>query len=492
MWTGRQTLASIEGAIAKLHGEEGQLDHALRSAVGDADRLRKERSEGLRELARIKLDEMTAGRLVANLDAGERRAMQVLDDYRLRMVAVTEQRAALLTEVASAEAERHTAAADVEVALEAVETLRAQAEAKVQAAPEWQAAKTRRDEADAVATEAEKKATTSEAELGAKKKPYDDDPLFAYLWQRRFGSAAYKAGNIARAIDRMVAEFISFSEARPNYAALIEIPLRLREHATAQRAAVTEPQAALDDIERRALLELGIDAKEKVLAEARHKLAVVDDTVEQKQGVLRKLDEMRKALVAGEGNPAYNEALEIIAAADSKDDLAALYAEARRTPTTADEGIVRRLEAIDAKIAAAEAEVTGLRRTAQELSSRRLEVEQVRNRFRTTGYDHPQATFDNTGAIADTLKNVLEGVVRSGVLWDLLRQGYGSRPTRGGADFGSSGFPFPFPSPGGMTTDSSGGDWRNPSSRGGWSPGARPAEERTRSDDENFSTGGSF
>jgi hypothetical protein len=74
MWTGRQTLSSIESAIAKLHGEESQLDGALRSAVGDADRLRKERSDALRELARIKLDEMTAGKLVENLDAGERRA----------------------------------------------------------------------------------------------------------------------------------------------------------------------------------------------------------------------------------------------------------------------------------------------------------------------------------------------------------------------------------------------------------------------------------
>ena len=124
--------------------------------------------------------------------------------------------------------------------------------------------------------------------------------------------------------------------------------------------------------------------------------------------------------------------------------------------------------------------------------SRRLEVEQVRDRFRTTGYDHPQATFDNNGAIADTLKNILEGAVRSGVLWDLLRQGYGSRPTRGGADFGSPGFPFPFPSPGGKTSGSSGGDWRDPSSRGGWSPGAESTENRSRSDDENFSTGGSF
>ena len=84
---------------------------------------------------------MTAGRLVGNLDAGERRAMQILDDYRLRMAAATEQREALLKEVAGAEAERHTAAAAVEAALEAVETLRAQAEAKVQTTPEWRAAK---------------------------------------------------------------------------------------------------------------------------------------------------------------------------------------------------------------------------------------------------------------------------------------------------------------------------------------------------------------
>mgnify|MGYP003694431763 CR=1 FL=1 len=35
MWTGRQTLASIEDAMGKLHGEQSQLDQALRSAVGE-------------------------------------------------------------------------------------------------------------------------------------------------------------------------------------------------------------------------------------------------------------------------------------------------------------------------------------------------------------------------------------------------------------------------------------------------------------------------
>jgi hypothetical protein len=489
MWTGRQTLSSIESAIAKLHGEEGQLDGALRSAVGDAERLRKERGDALRELARIKLDAMTAGKLVENLDAGERRAAQILDDYRMRIAAATERREALMKEVAATESERHTAAAVVEVALETVDSLRAQAEASVQATAEWRAAKTARDAVEAVAAEAEKKAAASEAELGAKKKPYDDDALFAYLWRRRFGTREYAGTGIAKTIDRMVAEFVGFADARPNYAALIEIPLRLREHATGKRAALEQPQGVLSEIERRAMLAAGVEAKEKALAEARHRLAVLDDTVEKKHGLLREVDQSRSALVAGDTNPAYNEALSTIAAADSKDDLATLYMEARRTPTTEDEAVVRRLETIDATIGKTDGEIARLRGAMVELSRRRAEVEQVRDKFRRTGYDHPQTTFENEGAISDTLGNILEGVVRSGVLWELLRQGYKSRPTRGSPDFGGTSFPFPFPLPDGTSGKggSRGDDWREPSSRGSWSPGGG-----SRSDDDDFTTGGSF
>ena len=113
------------------------------------------------------------------------------------------------------------------------------------------------------------------------------------------------------------------------------------------------------------------------------------------------------------------------------------------------------------------------------VSQRRGEVEQVRDRFRRTGYDHPQTTFENENAISDTLKNVLKGVVRSGVLWDLLRQGYRSRPTQGRPDFGSPGFPFPFPLPDGSTGSSRGDDWREPSSHGSWSPGPSRKDMRT-------------
>src|SRR6185295_11840076 len=366
MWTGRQTLASIEDAISKLHGEQSQLDQALRSAVGETERLRSERSHGLRELARIKLDEMAAGRLVGNLDAGERRARQILDDYRLRITAAAEQCSALQKEVTQAEAARHAAAAEVERALDVVEHDRAEAEARVQATQAWRDTKEARDKAEAVAAEAEKKAAASEAELGAKKRPYDEDPLFAYLWRRRFGTGQYLGGHIARMLDRMVAEFIAYDGARPNYAALIEIPQRLREHAAGQRQAVQAPQAALVETERHAMIEAGVDTEEKILAEARHKMAVIDDTVEKKREMLRKVDEARAALVTDNSDPAYNEALSTIAAADAADSIANLYAEARRTPTPADEAVVGRIEEIEQNIAKTETEITGLRREALE------------------------------------------------------------------------------------------------------------------------------
>jgi hypothetical protein len=490
MWTGRQTLSSIEDAIANLHKEEGQLDAALRSAVGESERLRKERGEALRELARIKLDEITAGRLVNSLDAGERRAVQILDDYRLRITATAERREGLLKEVAEAETQRNAAAAAVEQALEAVETIRADTEAKVQTAPAWQDAKRAFEEAEAIAAEAEKKATNSEAELGAKRKPYDDDPLFNYLWGRKFGTRNYQGGNFARLMDRIVADFIGFNEVRANYAALIEIPLRLREHATAKRGEAGERQGALSEVERRAMIDAGIEPRERTLAETRHKLAAADQTLEEKHGLLHKVEDERKTLVAGGSNPAYGAALETISSADSKDDLAQLYGEARRTPTSADDAIVRRLESIDGNVAKADAEVANLRRTAQDLARRRTEVQDVRDRFRGAGYDHPNATFGNDGAIADVLGRVLEGAANSGVLWDLLRGGYRYRQPRGRPDFGAPNFPFPFPIPGGGTNSSTGGGWREPSSRGGWSPREDYPDRSGGGDD--FTTGGSF
>ncbi len=140
-------------------------------------------------------------------------------------------------------------------------------------------------------------------------------------------------------------------------------------------------------------------------------------------------------------------------------------------------------------IAKADAEIADLRRTAQDLARRRDEVQQVRDRFRSAGYDHPYAGFDNDNAIADALKQVLAGAA-GGILWDLLRGSYSYRGPRGQRDAGLPELPFPFPIPGGGGRGWSGGGWREPSSRGDWSPEAPSGG--SSGDDDRFTTGGSF
>jgi hypothetical protein len=479
MWTGRQALASIESTLARLHAEEGELDAALRSAAADAERLRKERADALRELARIKLDELQAGRLVDGLDAAERRAQQILAQRRENLAEAARRREEAVGQLQRAEAARHAAAEAVEQALEGVETVRAAAEAKVQATDEWRTAKAAFDAADAVASAAEEKAAQSEQELGAKKKPYDSDPLFAYLWSRGFGTPRYSANPLAKFIDQRMADFIGFANARDNYAMLSEIPKRLREHADRQRAIATERKTTLSQLERRAMVDAGIDGAERELAAARQALAEADAEFQKCRELLSAADEVRAALLSDGEDPAYHEALSTIAAGDSQDDLATLYREARRTATPADEAIVRRLEETEQRIVKAEAEVASLRRAAQDLARRRTEVERVRDRFRDTGYDHPHSTFGNEGELARVLQQILKGALHSGLLWELLRRGYGFRRPRGRPDFGG---PFPFPLPGGGSPGPIGGDWREPRSGGDWSP----------KDDDRFTTGGSF
>ena len=494
MQTGRQTLSQIEQTISKLHADETRLDSALKSADAEAERLHTDRIAALKELARIKLDEISAGRLVANLDNAERRALDILEDSRHRLATATERREVAVAEVETAERNRHDLAGTVEDALAAVEVIRADAERAVQDTANWRTAKAAFDEANGVAAEAEKKARQSQSELGAKQRPYDADPLFKYLWSRGFGSPSYDAGNFVRMVDRGMADFIGYSDARPNYAMLLEIPLRLGEHAKAKRAAADNRKAALAAIERQAMSAAGIDAKERALAEARHKLATAEATLADKRAVLKSIDDERAKLVINNGTPAYLSTLEAIAAGDAADDIATLYSEARRTATTADERIVRRIELIDQRMATITREMSELRRSARDLADRRGEVERVRDRFRSAGYDHPQATFGNDSQIGQVLGQVLEGVVRSGILWDLLREGFRTRPSRGRPDFGAPGFPFPFPMPGGGDNGTSGGGWREPSSRGGWFPtgGGGSRDRGSSRGNDDFTTGGSF
>ena len=216
-----------------------------------------------------------------------------------------------------------------------------------------------------------------------------------------------------------------------------------------------------------------------------------------RQAKLQALDEERDALVAGVNDAAYSEALHTIATADAQDYFETLVTEARRTSTSADDAIVRRIGELNDRLGRLDTEVAELRKSARTIAERRVEVERARDRFRKSGYDHPDATFGNDLDLDRILGQILGGVVTSGVLWDLLRKGFGVRHPRGRPDRGGLSFPFPFPIPmPGRKAETRGGDWRRSDSGGGWYSRDRDDDDDDDDDDDQrrgrFKTGGRF
>jgi hypothetical protein len=135
------------------------------------------------------------------------------------------------------------------------------------------------------AARAEEKAAQAEADREEKRRPYEADPLFMYLWRQRYGTREYKASNLVRFFDRKVAHLIGFEAARINYAMLMELPDRLREHADRMKGsgpALTGPDAVqrLMQAQRSpavlALLRTDADNPSPKAAAIRRRIAEID------------------------------------------------------------------------------------------------------------------------------------------------------------------------------------------------------------------------
>ncbi len=478
--SGRDALAAIEGAIGKARGNEQQLDAALRSAEEEAARLRADRTAALRSLARARLDAMVqdgaSPELLRSLDSAERRALDMVRDRSLLLKQKAAERASLYDAVQQAEGERHRRAETLEQALAGIESIRRAAEPKIRSSAAWKAQEEKIAAAEKIAEEADKKAKLSEEDRETKRKPYEADPLFMYLWNEKFGTAEYQAGSFARFFDRMVARLVGYQDAAPNYRMLNEIPLRLREHAERRKAAVETERQGLAQAEMAALAEVGAGELAAKVETARSALIEAERQLSDRK---RRLGAFESDNAAAAEDPVYDQAVALLAEADARDDLQQLYREAARTASPEDDRIVRQIETIDRKLAKAEAEVDHIRAEARDLARRRAEIERERDHFRGRGYDNPYGGFGNGDALGSILGGILQGALQGSILRDALRDGFRQRdnPWGGGRSSGPVVGPWTVPdnSP---TPPSGGGQWVPPwldggSSGGGgsWGPG---------------------
>jgi hypothetical protein len=474
MISGRDALATIEQTIAKARSNEGQLDAALRSAEEEAARLRADRSAAFRQLARIRLDAFVQEgpeqpALIQQLDNAERRALDLVKDrsFELKQQAVT--RKSLFDVVQTTEAERHKRAEVLEQALAGLEGVRRAAEPKIRASAAWKAQQAKIAAAETIADESDKKAKQAEDDRITKGKPYEEDPLFMYLWKAKFGTAEYEARFLTKFFDRMIARKVGYPDARANYSMLNEIPLRLREHAERRKLAIETERQGLAQAESAALSEVGAGDLVAKVEKARQALIEVERDLSGKK---RKLEEFETETAAAAEDPAYEQAISILAEADSREDVRELYADASCTRTKDDDKAVRQIEGIEQKLAKAEGQIDQIRAEARDLARRRADIERERDNFRNRGYDNPYGGFKNEGMLGSILGGLLQGAVQGAILRDALKDGYRQRdnPWGGGNSSGSVFGPWTAPN-NSPTPPSSGGQWVPPWLDGGSSGG---------------------
>src|SRR5262249_53558262 len=155
-------------------------------------------------------------------------------------------------QLTDAEAKKHKRDQDLAQLLEEIDRFRHGVAGRIKDDPEWRAAEATTDEAKKNTAKEKKKDSLLETKRAQKQKPYEDDPLFMYLWNKKFGQSEDQSFYIVRYFDRMVATLTGYLGARANYAMLLEIPMRLREHANAKQKDAGACQDHVMILERKA------------------------------------------------------------------------------------------------------------------------------------------------------------------------------------------------------------------------------------------------
>lgn len=516
--TGPEALRSLDEALRDIRREEDDIAKRLARSAELVTKIRETENELFRQLAKVRLDSSTQAELGSRLTDAETRARDMLKKHAAELAATEKALQAEDQKIAALTAERAQAVAEAGTLQGELKGIADRIEGEATQNPEYQKQRTLAEQLTQVAEEALRKTEQAEADREQKGKPYRDDPLFMYLWERSFGTRNYRANNLVAWLDGMVARLVGYPEARPNFAMLNEIPMRLREHAERQQQTAIAARQALTALADAAIDAAGGKPIREKLARATARIQEIDAEMVAVEDRRDDLARQQRDLAQG-SDPAFAAAIAALAETLQRNDMQTLLAEARLTQTGQDDTIVKQIDDARSRAIEEESETKDYKARLKTLAARRRELEDIQFEFKKANYDNPRSTFREDKLVGDLLNDFLRGGITAAGYWDQWRRsqnwsggGYEHEyraPRRDDDDDDrrrrdreraeeSTGFDWPDISfGGGSSRRSSGGSWgRLPggSSGGGFGGGfSRPRSGSSGSRTHGgFKTGGGF
>jgi hypothetical protein len=510
--SGPEALRSLEEALRDIRREEDEIAKRLARSAELVTKIRATEGELFRQLAKVRLDPAVQSELSGRLSQAEVKAREQLEQHSTATSAAEAKLKALDKTIAELGGERSAKLSEVEKRQGELKVIATRLAASGTRDAAHVAAEARVKELEQVAIEAMAKTDQAEADREIKGKPYRDDPLFMYLWERKFGTSAYKAGNFIAWLDGLVARRIGYHKARPNFAMLGEIPVRLREHAERQIADADAARRDFEALETAAIDAAGGKPVRDALAAAQKRIAEIDQAVVAAEDERDEAVKEQRELAQG-SDPKFLAAITGLGEALGREDLKELLEEARVTRSAQDDTIIQQIDDARQRAAEEESETREQKQRLKVLADRRRELEDIQFEFKKSRYDDPRSTFREDNLVGDLLTDFLRGGISATNYWDHWRrsqnwvggsapgpwEGYqrrqydddddddDDRQKRERYEPRESGFQWPDTSFGGSTPSrkrgSFGGSWGSfPSNPGGFS---RPRGG-------GFSTGGGF
>ena len=413
--TNSKAAAEVERLLHEVRARIERTSKIVRDATVTAMALRLRRTELFKDLAKLRLEALAGEKAGKDLERAEHQAVEILR-VRDQALAVLEREIAEATAREESEAEERVATVGrIEAITTEIVDLEARVEARLAYDPAYQAQAEQAKEAEVMATRAERKAEQAARDRVEKGKPYEADPFFMYLWQRKYGTKDYWDWPAFRYLDGKVARLCNFDVARAGYAALLGLPERLTAHAQRLRAQVAGQADRLEALKHAALVAAGHEALGGELAGEISQAKQLGEKLAASVGALRGLRQRQATFLSG-ADGGYKQAVSLLATGLKEDNLWALYEEARATPMPEDDEIVAELERVTVELDDREAELAKGRSVLKAQSQHLSELENLAGIWRERALagaevNSPKAGFIAVGGLT------LAGLATVGLPW---------------------------------------------------------------------------
>ncbi len=417
----RRLIDAQRRAAAKLE----ELRAAAETFFEQDESLRSRRDETLRRLAEHYLPELTPEAIAATWVEVRPAAREVRMRNQATIQRVGEELAEAQTTLRAAE-DALTAADDaLNAATDRQQIAADRTTAHLQADPQFVELTGRVAAAESALQRAEENRLQILREAEEKLPAYDDR-LFQYLYDRGFGTPRYGSKGVTRRIDRWLADYIGFRDAKRGYEFLSRTPETMAKVIAEDREALDQVMGQVESMRDAAAARAGLPEAiaTRQAAEARRDDAV--QLVEQSQLRVNELNQQHRRAVDVRGD-AYDEAVSEFREVLKRIDIDELQRTARATPEITDDQIVATLRGVDRDIETLADQQKQHKQSVAAAESVHSALGRLVQRFRAARYDTGRSVFSDRLKL-DSRLDQIQSESDVDELWQAIRRMHDQGP----------------------------------------------------------------